>query len=102
MLLYELTPDADEDIENIAKYTLTQWGKKQAKKYLGEMEERFLQIANREIISRKFSDVYPQVLVTRYQYHYIFYLHPEGEKPLIIAVLHERMDFVSRLKQRLT
>jgi hypothetical protein len=28
-------------------------------------------------------------------------LHPEGQKPVIIAVLHERMEMIARLRGRL-
>ena len=50
---------------------------------------------------RSFSERYPQVRVTRCEHHYVFYGQPEGQKSLIIAVLHERMDVVARLYDRL-
>jgi len=50
MLPYELTPQSEEDLKGIARYTLKQWGKK---------------------------------------------------PPVIIAVLHERMDMLVRLINRL-
>jgi toxin ParE1/3/4 len=39
--------------------------------------------------------------VTRCEHHYVFYLPPEGQKPRIIAVLHENMDLLARLEDRL-
>jgi plasmid stabilization system protein ParE len=32
----------------------------------------------------------------------VFYLHPEGQKPRILVVLHERMDLLARLGERLS
>jgi plasmid stabilization system protein ParE len=99
---YDLTPDADADLENIARYTLVEWGEEQAERYLDRIEKQFLMIADRQIVPRQFSTRFPQVLVTRCQRHYIFYLHPEGEKPHIIAVLHERMDMIAKISHRLS
>jgi plasmid stabilization system protein ParE len=98
---YVLTSSAEDDLKDIARYTLKQWGKKQSLQYATLLETRFLEIADRTSFSRPFSESYPQIRVTRCEHHYIFYLHPEGKRPCIIAVLHERMDRVARLKNRL-
>jgi plasmid stabilization system protein ParE len=74
MSLYELTASAQEDFKNIA---------------------------NRTAYARSFSKRYPQVLVSRCEHHYIFYLHQEIKPPRIIAVLHERMDMLRRLTNRI-
>ena len=38
MLPYKLTPQAEEDIKEIARYTLKQWGKKQSMLYAGMLD----------------------------------------------------------------
>jgi plasmid stabilization system protein ParE len=98
---YLLTPSAEDDLKDIARYTLKQWGKKQSLQYAGMLERRFLEIADRSSFSRSFSERYPQIQVTRCEHHYIFYIHPEGKRPCIIAVLHERMDKLAKLENRL-
>lgn len=98
---YELTSSAEDDLKDIARYTLKQWGKKQSLQYARLLERRFIEIADKSCFSRPFSDSYPQIQVTRCEHHYIFYIHPEGKRPCIIAVLHERMDKVARLESRL-
>jgi toxin ParE1/3/4 len=98
---YVLTPSAEDDLKDIARYTLKQWGKKQSLHYANLLETCFLEIADRTTHSRSFSERYPQIRVTRCERHYIFYIHPEGKRPCIIAVLHERMDKITRLKNRL-
>ena len=39
--------------------------------------------------------------VIRCEHHYVFYCLRKGQCPLIIAVLHENMDLLSRLRARL-
>lgn len=101
MLPYELTIPAQEDLKEIARYTVRKWGKNQSLQYAALLEKRFREIAARTAYCRSFSDRLPHVLVSRCEHHYIFYLHPEGKSPCIIAVLHENMDMLARLKNRL-
>jgi len=98
---YELTPEAKEDIRSIWLYTSEQWGERQADRYARLLETGMQRIAPRRTMPRVFSARYPQVFVSRCEHHYIFYLHPEGQKPHILAVLHENMDLLSRLIERL-
>jgi toxin ParE1/3/4 len=98
---YVLTQLAAKDLKEIARYTLNLWGKKQSLQYANLLEKRFHEIVDRTAISRSFSNLYPQIRVTYCEHHYIFYVHDKGERPCILAVLHERMDLVSRLQDRL-
>ena len=102
MLPYELTPAAEADLREIARYTLRQWGKRQAQRYASLLEACFQGIAQNSVLSRTFSERYPQVRVTRCEHHYIFYLSCEGIPPRIIAVLHENMDLVTRIRHPLS
>jgi toxin ParE1/3/4 len=102
MLPYELTPAAEADLREIARYTLRQWGVRQQRRYARQLETCFRGIAEGRLRARDFSERYPQVRVTRCQHHYVFYLHPEGQKPRIFAVLHERMDLLARIGERLS
>ena len=93
---FELTKEADSDIEGIARYTIKQWGENQAKLYLNKIGEK-------EIQSKSPLKKYPRVKCTRSEHHFIFCLHPQkkNERPIILGVLHERMDLLNRLKNRL-
>jgi plasmid stabilization system protein ParE len=73
MLPYELTALAQEDLKDIARYTLTQWSEKQSLHYADLLEKRFCEIAARTAYSRPLSNRYPQVLVNRCEHHFIFY-----------------------------
>ena len=98
---YELTPAAQNDLREIARYTLKQWGETQSLHYAGLLEQCFVEIAARSKVSRAVSERYPTLRVCRCEHHYVFYLYPIDKPPLIIAVLHEKMDILKRLKGRL-
>ena len=102
MVPYDLTPAAEADLREIARYTLRQWGKQQQRRYARLLETCFRGIATNTVISRTFSERYPHVRLTRCEHHYVFCLLPDGKKPCIIAVRHERMDFLARLEDRLS
>jgi plasmid stabilization system protein ParE len=102
MVPYDLTPAAEADLQEIARYTLRQWGARQQRRYACLLTACFQGIADGSARARGFSERYPQAQVTRCEHHYVFFLRPEGQKPLIFAVLHERMDLLARIGERLT
>ena len=85
MTSYELTADSEEDLKQIARYTLKTWGKKQSLKYAGLLEACFTKIANRTVIARTFSKNYSQVKFVRSEHHYVFYLDFENRPPCSVA-----------------
>ena len=100
MLPYILTKDADVDLEEIIRYTTLKWGPDQAKKYFKKLQRCFDRIGNKQVAMKSFHKRLPQTFVIPCEHHYIFYLLPKQSKPQIIAVFHERMDIVNRLKER--
>ncbi|ETW95887.1 MAG: hypothetical protein ETSY1_28795 [Candidatus Entotheonella factor] len=101
MTLYKLTAAAEADLREIARYTRRQWGVAQSRDYARRLTSCFQNIADSEVVPRPFPDISPDLLVMRCEHHFIFYLHPQGQKPEIIAVLHERMDMIARLWGRM-
>ncbi|NQY65098.1 MAG: type II toxin-antitoxin system RelE/ParE family toxin [Alteromonadaceae bacterium] len=101
MSLYHLTEDAEQDLRDIARYTLDNWGIKQLEKYRSSLKKRFITIGKNEIIKRHFSQKMPDVYVTKSGGHFIFYLAEENQKPIIIAVIHESRDILEHLTARL-
>jgi toxin ParE1/3/4 len=98
---YALARPAQDDLRAIARYTLKEWGKAQSLRYAASLERCFLQIAARTVFSRPLFERYPELRVSRCEHHYVFYLQGEDRPPRIIAVLHEKMDMLARLKNRL-
>lgn len=75
MTVYHLTPEAEEDLRCIARYTLEMWDEKQYFSYAKSFERRFQEISNRTVQPRMFSKRFPQVLMNKCEHHYIFYIH---------------------------
>ncbi|MDQ6967633.1 MAG: type II toxin-antitoxin system RelE/ParE family toxin [Mariprofundaceae bacterium] len=98
---YELTHHAEEDLKGIARYTLKQWGRKQSMHYAETLERCFLGISSGTVHSYRFSQRYCQVEVVHCQHHYVFFIHSDKKPPVIIAVLHERMDMLVWLRNRI-
>jgi toxin ParE1/3/4 len=99
---YKLTALAEEDLKAIIRYTIDKWGIEQAKRYEVLLSKRFQDIAEGTIVPRIFLKRRPEILFTHCEHHYIFYWQPKGRmEPIILAVLHERMDLIKRLNTRL-
>lgn len=101
MPLYDITDDAEADIREIVNYTLKNSGVAQTNIYRKAIKDTFELIGRKTVAIRKFSDTFPDLLVTKCQHHYIFYLYEGVKKPTIIAVLHEARDIVAILLSRL-
>ena len=101
MHTYELTKDADADLAGIARYTINEWGETQGSLYIEKLHQCFQKLAINKVRSKIFSQRFPHMFVSSCEHHYVFYLHHEEEKTIIIAVLHKRMDLLTHLKKRL-
>ena len=96
---YDLTLAAEEDLRSIWDYSFSTWGVDQADRYLDQIEICFKAIGSRRVRETPKGSLPDDVRVHHCEHHYIFWL--TGDQPIIIAVLHERMDLVSRLRDRL-
>ena len=66
MTNYELSKDAQNDLRDIARYTVKKWGKGQLAEYRKGLKETFKAIGLNDIAARQFSVNYPQLRVTKY------------------------------------
>lgn len=96
---YALTLDAEEDLSDIWVYTYETWGRAQADKYYDLLAACFEAIGGGAAQSKTLRGLPEGVRIHRCEHHYIFFI--EQDRPIIIAILHERMDFLQRLKDRL-
>ena len=101
MANYELTEAADKDLESIALYTISQWGSNQALRYGSFLNAHLEAIGRGEARTRIFLPNRPELRVSRARHHYVFHLERENQCPLILAVFHESMDLMTRLRARL-
>ena len=101
MSAYNLASSAKSDLRDIALYTIKKWGKEQNDRYMAKLDDCFDKIGRHEFPARHFHRKFPKILVVRCEHHLVFYLRTERDETVpIIAVLHENMDLVTRIKSR--
>ena len=98
---YVLTKSAEADLREITRYTLEQWGLAQCSSYIADIEQKAEAVATGKGFFKEMPALLPNLRVVLSGKHYIFCLPQQNAPALILAILHERMDLVSRLKHRL-
>lgn len=98
---YILTSSADADLRSIIRYTRTQWGEVQTRNYVTALENGIARLAAGQGAINPMDTIYPSLRMAHCEHHYVFCLPRENTPALIIAVLHERMDLMARLAERL-
>lgn len=98
---YKLSAAAENDLIEIARYTLDNWGKEALEQYRVGLKNTFLNIANNKTPKRTFSAAFPDLLVSKYKYHYIFSISANTAPTVIIGIIHEKRNIVSHLNKRL-
>lgn len=96
---YDLTLPAEEDLIDIWSYTDEKWSTEQADSYIRQLHACFDKIAHGQAAMRSLPDLHAELETSLCQQHRVFYLR--RDKPIIIAVFHQRMDLFSRLTDRL-
>lgn len=99
MKSYELTLAAEEDLRGIWLYTYETWGLDRAETYFDRIEACCEAVGAGRARWKTLDGLPDGVRIHRCDHHYIVWL--DGDRPIIIAILHERMDFVRRLKHRM-
>lgn len=85
----------------IIRYTRTQWGDAQARDYIARLDEGITRLVTRQGAFSDMSALYPALRMAHCEHHYAFCLPRENAPALIVAILHERMDLMTRLADRL-
>ena len=98
---YEISKAAEKDWRGIVRYTLDNFGKRQVQKYTNSLLKCLDDLANGTGQYKKIDVSSHHILIKRCQNHYIFALNQPDRPLLIIAILHEQMDLIQRLKRRL-
>jgi plasmid stabilization system protein ParE len=98
---YALTRSAAADLRGIVRYTLEQWGERECRTYIAQIETAASELALGNGTFKRLDELIHGLRARRAGRYYLFCL-PRPEQPaLILAILHERMDFIARLKERL-
>lgn len=88
---YYLTPRALKDLDQIADYSLIQWGERQTEKYLGEMAKCFERLGRNPDAGRTRDDIGDGYRSYRQGSHMIFYV-VVCDAIAIIGIPHGSMD----------
>lgn len=96
-MTYRLTVEAEADLIDIWQYTARTWGLAQADTYLADFEACFGGLQG--VPGRRWPEIDKRLRSVRCREHVVFWL--ETGAPLVVAVLHGRMDLMVRLRGRL-
>ncbi|WP_052454703.1 type II toxin-antitoxin system RelE/ParE family toxin [Rickettsia hoogstraalii] len=90
MVKCDFTDSAKRDIEDIADYSLKNWGRQQTLKYLDEIYRKTLDLSINPNIGVLRSDIYPNLLSFPIRKHIIYYIKQE-KGIMVIRALHTHM-----------
>lgn len=94
MQKYRLTKLAEKDLAGIWRYTLENWSREQADKYLNGLLNACADIAKSPVtLGQPYGYVRDGYRKYSFGRHVIFYMVLEDGSTLISRVLHERMDY---------
>ncbi len=96
---YKLSVDAENDLDEIWDYSFKNWGKKQANNYINELIDCFEKISKGNILYKNIVFNDKVIKSVHCRCHYIFF--SSGDRPVVIRILHEKMDMISILQNRL-
>ena len=98
---FELSPEADADLDDIFDYTARLWGADQAYKYLLDLDVCAEAMVAGERSFKSLDSFRRGMRMCRCQHHYIICVMRDDEPALVVAMLHERMDLMSRIVEQL-
>ena len=99
MRSYDLTRPAETDLRDIWHYTYKTWGLEQADTYFDQIAACCDAVGDRRARSTALAGLQDGVHIHRCAHHVIVWL--AEARPIIPAILHERMDFMRRLTRQL-
>ncbi|WP_298238072.1 type II toxin-antitoxin system RelE/ParE family toxin [uncultured Algibacter sp.] len=97
MANYKLSGKAEADLIGIYTYSIRNFGLKQSRTYLKDLESFFNELATRPELERDASLFAHGLKFYNYQSHVIFYQFIDTNHILIVRVLGKHMDFIQHL-----
>ncbi len=101
MVLYEKSLAAENDWRDIITYTLDKYGSAQTLKYTKHLLKCMGFMAKGEGVYKDEKVLRYTVRIKHCQKHYIFGVIRDNAPMIIIAIFHEKMELMKRLKKRL-
>lgn len=94
------TEAALNDLDGIREYTLSRWGEAQADKYIDQIDQSCARVALGEAVTKSYPGPSGEVLLCLCESHVVCAMKSD-EALIVLAVLHQKMDIVRRLADRL-
>lgn len=94
---FELSKQAEADIDDIAAHTARRWSSEQVQAYLSALEGRLDQLAQRPLMGRPRKDLGSNLRSLPFQSHVIYYERADFGV-WIVRVLHQRQEAARHLK----
>lgn len=98
---YVLSEAAAADLREIVRYTLANWGEEPCRAYVAALARTSQELATGQGVFKSMETLLAGLRVAKSGKHYVFCVPQQGRPALILAILHERMDLISRLNGRL-
>lgn len=98
---YELSAIAEKDLYDVVEYTSKNHGKKKVRQYTKALSKCMESMSMGEGFYKEIQNPSSLIRFKHCQHHYIFGLMRKNDSMLIIAILHERMEVMEKLKTRL-
>jgi plasmid stabilization system protein ParE len=98
---YRLLAAAETDLRAIIRYTRSKWDDGQARRYAAHLKHGIEAIVAGDVQIRDMAALHPGLRMAKCHHHYIFCLFGPDAPVLVLAILHERMDLMERLADRL-
>jgi len=97
MASFSLTQKALSDLLEIGRYTQKQWGTEQRNTYLKILDDCFHQLATNPSKGKDCSEIREGYRKSKAGSHIVFYRQSQNHKIEIVRILHERMDYETKL-----
>ena len=101
-MAYELSDDATEDLREIVRYTVENWGEDAIDSYVSELLKKLDVIGRGAVVKEHYKGEISNLFVSRFRFHQIFYFDKEGEIPKIARILHDKQDRVRHLNKSIS
>ncbi len=97
-----LTLAAEADLRGIVRYTRKQWGAAQARAYVAKLERGIEAVVSGQGAFKDMSALFPGLRLAGCEHHFLSVLPRDGSPALVVALLHEQIDFMVRFGARLS
>ena len=97
---YLLGPHADQHLDEIYEHTARHWGESQADRYIGMLFQYFLEVAAKDVIWRSVpAEFGVEGYFGKCDYHFVYWKVLYSGEVGIVAILHERMHQIDRIRE---